>query len=233
MFLVTDRRRKTGKFNVNNHYGCEAVGVLESKHVLFRDWNCINEVSAGKRLLQKLLFLEYGKTGPILIEYSRCISIHRIRQNIAVCAPRARSVFEQIRVLIFGFSRSETAWTTWYAKCYLKFATTVVKKWSLRKAKHLGPYSPNSDPNALRRYKSKLFKDAWHLENSIRIIRLLFLFSSWILWISYVSSALQEHSTEDSRAREPTRIPLEYVMPWILRDDFTMAHRRLWRSLCY
>ena len=157
MFLVTDRSRKTGKFNVNIHYGCEAVGVLESKHnVLFRDWNCINEVSAGKRLLQKLLLHEYGKTGRILIEYSRCISIHRIRQNIAVCAPRARSVFEQIRVLIFGFSRSETAWTTWYAKCYLKSATTVVKKWSLRKAKHVGPYSPYLDPNALRSYRNNL-----------------------------------------------------------------------------
>ena len=35
VFLVTDRSRKTGKFNVNNHYGCEAIGVLESKQCAF------------------------------------------------------------------------------------------------------------------------------------------------------------------------------------------------------
>ena len=48
-------------------------GVLESKrNALLRDWNCINEVSAVKGLLQKLFLHE--KTDRILIEYSRCIS---------------------------------------------------------------------------------------------------------------------------------------------------------------
>ena len=72
---------------------------------------------------------EYGKTGRIQIEYSRCISSQPESNTSEHCSIRGvgRSVFERIRARIFGFSRSECSVLARLQTTFLRFSLELLQ----------------------------------------------------------------------------------------------------------